>query len=188
LQPLYISDPCYFPPVSILEAAVKSANWNWCDTDQYRKHSFRNACYILTAQGRKLLSVPVRKGKSLQLTRDVLISYDEAWQLKHLRALQTAYGNTTFFPHFIDDLTLILEAKPKYLLDLNLSIVHWLLSIPKYRKICFSMEDHMPEGHISLPLDRRNYEMIKVEPYVQLFSVDNFQNNLSILDKLFQDW
>lgn len=170
-----------------MEAAVRYGSWSWFQDDQYRKHSFRNACYIWTAQGRQLLSVPVRKGKSSQLTRDVLISYDEPWQLKHLRALQTAYGNTTFFLHYIEDIEKLLGKKPKYLLDLNLSIAHWLLSLQKYRGIRFSMVDHRPEEHVDFFIDRRNYELIKVEPYTQLFSVGNFQNNLSILDKLFQD-
>src|SRR5688572_3856586 len=68
--------------------------------ENYSKQSFRNRTEILSANGVLSLSIPVIHTSSKQLTRNLRINYKENWQIRHWRAITSAYNNSPFFEYF----------------------------------------------------------------------------------------
>lgn len=91
----------YFPPVSWFCSLANSNAAYLEQHEHYVKGSYRNRCHIAAVNGVQRLTIPLRKGKNQQQPiREVLIAYDEPWQIQHWRAICTAYGNSPFFEHY----------------------------------------------------------------------------------------
>ena len=72
--------------------------------DTYARQSYRNRYEILSANGVLTLSVPVIRGRHNQTMREVRISNQENWQIRHWRGLTSAYGKSAFFEFFEDNI------------------------------------------------------------------------------------
>src|SRR5688500_13554879 len=68
--------------------------------EHYHKQSFRNRTKILTANGVLELSIPVVKKYDKEIINTIEISYAEAWQIKHWRAISSSYKNSPYFEFF----------------------------------------------------------------------------------------
>lgn len=186
LQPTYFS--------SILQyVAIANADEIIFETeDNFQKQTYRNRCYIYTAQGKQLLNVPVQHSKEIkQKTKEVKIDYKDDWHKQHLKTLKTAYSSSPFYEFYIDDLLPVFEKKIHFLLDLNF-LAHEIvmdalqLEIPTKKTMEYNKE---PEF-----LDLRNLAEDKqkiiynFEQYIQVFSENHgFIPNLSVLDLLFME-
>ncbi len=53
--------------------------------EHYQKQSYRNRCYIRTANKVDVLTVPVQQGTHHQPIRDLKLVTDRGWQLHHWR-------------------------------------------------------------------------------------------------------
>ena len=95
--------------------------------ENYQKKSTRNRARIIGPNGIETLSVPLQKGKTGTLITEVEISYESNWPEKHLQAIKTAYGNSPYYEHYIDELAAIIDSKPKLLFDLNRQLTDYLL-------------------------------------------------------------
>ncbi|GAB3258328.1 WbqC family protein [Larkinella harenae] len=91
--------------------------------EHYGKQSYRNRCYVLTANGIDRLTVPVRNGTHKQLIREVQIDDRQAWRDRQWRCLVTAYSKAPFFEYYADELESVLRRKWDYLFDLNLELL-----------------------------------------------------------------
>ncbi len=180
----------YFPPVSYMQALVRADEVMIECQETYPKQTYRNRCYIYSANGKLPLIVPVIKPNGNQTkTKDILISYEEPWQKNHARALESAYNASPYFLYYRDDIEDILFSHHELLLDLNLDIlrkIFELLGIEKKINLNTRFEKK-PEG-----IDLRNHfspkkeERISFGEYFQVFSTKHgFISNLSILDLLF---
>jgi hypothetical protein len=87
--------------------------------ESFPKQTYRNRSIITTPDGPLMLSVPVKRADSKQLTRDVEISYQQRWQHQHWIALVSAYKRTPYFDYYADFFRPFYERKTKYLIDLN---------------------------------------------------------------------
>lgn len=88
--------------------------------DSFPKQTLRNRCLILSPVGEEImLSVPVKKVESKQLTRDVEISYQQHWQHQHWNAILSAYKKSPYFDYYLDFIRPIYEREFRFLLDLN---------------------------------------------------------------------
>src|SRR4051812_10738280 len=87
--------------------------------EHYQKQSFRNRTQILTANGVLDLSIPVVKKHDKELISTIEISYAEPWQIKHWRAISSAYKNSPYLEFFEDEIKTLYEEKPVYLLEFN---------------------------------------------------------------------
>ncbi len=166
----------YFPPLSHFEAlatgeATIEAN------ESFQKRSTRNRAEIMTADGVKLLPVPIVGGRSVrQPIRDVEVDYTENFGRVHLRSIVTAYRSAPYFDHFFDKIEPLFSLKPKYLFDLNCQITESLLNTLK-----LPGELRFTEEFIGADVPR-----VHSAPYYQTFShLHPFAPNLSILDYLF---
>ena len=103
--------------------------------ENYQKRSFRNRFYILTANGAKSLSIPLKKGKNKQLSIiDVEIAYHDNWEKNHLNAIKSAYGKSPFFEHYFPLILEVYKQKHALLFDFNLktfNVVNEILNLNK---------------------------------------------------------
>jgi len=184
--------PTYFSTIAQYVAIAKSNQIIFEVEDNYQKQTYRNRCYINTANGKHLLNVPVQHQKGVkQKTKDVKIDYKDNWQKQHLKSLKTAYSSSPFFEFYIDDLLPLFEKKVPFLLDLNLEC-HLLimaalqLEIPYKKSENYIMEtDFLDLRNLAIDKNKKTY---KLERYIQVFEQNHgFISNLSILDLLFME-
>lgn len=165
--------------------------------EHYQKQSFRNRCTILSANGPLDLIIPVQNNATKQLTKDVLISYKENWQIKHWRAITSAYRNSPYFEHFEPEISLFYEHKFEYLLEYNTEQIKLLLKLLRVSKSISLSKDYKTELNDSRDLRASIHPKLNFpetdpliqklqKPYYQVFSDKfGFSSNLSILDLFF---
>lgn len=120
----------YLPPVEYFFAIAHSDRVLIEQHEAYQKQSWRSRCRILAAAGPEDLSIPiVKEERRSRPIRDIRIDYSEPWLQHHIRALSAAYNHSAFYDYYADDLLPILQSKPAFLFDLNLSLLEKLLSL-----------------------------------------------------------
>ena len=165
--------------------------------ENYQKQSYRNRARILSANGPLDLSIPVKKKAPKGLTKDIQMSYAEAWQIKHWRAITSAYKNSPYFEHFESEIQPFYTQKHEHLLAYNLLQIQTVLNILKLKKV-IQLTRHYektPEGltdlrekiHPKLDLQRGETPPVPLtHSYYQTFENKfEFVPNLSILDLIF---
>jgi hypothetical protein len=165
--------------------------------ENYQKQSYRNRTLILTANGVLPLSIPVKKRGLKELTRDLQISYSENWQIRHWRAILSAYKNSPFFDYFEDEIHYFYSTRVESLLEYNQQQLQLLLRLLKLKKqILLSAQfEKAAKGITDLRFitdpktDFRGdvrVQAVLSKLYYQTFGDrPGFHPNLSILDLLF---
>lgn len=88
--------------------------------ESFPKQTYRNRCIIVDPVGKPIvLTVPVKRVDSKQLTRDVEISYQTKWQHQHWNAIMSAYKKTPYFDYYQDYIRPLYEKETRWLVDLN---------------------------------------------------------------------
>jgi hypothetical protein len=110
----------YLPPVEYFSVISGADNILIEREENYIKQTYRNRCYILSAHGPQLLSVPVYLG-SLHKTgiKDIRIDYSKRWQQVHLRAMTASYNSSPYFEFYFENFEKIILKNKNFLLDLN---------------------------------------------------------------------
>ena len=161
--------------------------------EQYQKQSYRNRCYVLTANKVDVLTVPVQQGTRHQPIRDLRIDNGQPWQNHHWRSMQAAYGKAPFFEYYAPDFERILRRNTPFLFDLNyelLTLCLNLLGVATPLNLTECYEKMVPPGlfdarsRINPPNAPETYLFYRSESYAQNFG-QNFVPNLSIIDLLF---
>lgn len=189
---MILLQPTYFSPILQYVAIAKSAGIVFETEDNFQKQSYRNRCYIYTAQGKQLLNVPVQHTKEIkQKTKDVKIDYKDDWHKQQLKTLKTAYSSSPFYEFYIDDLLPVFEKKMHFLLDLNF-LAHEImmnalqLEIPTKKTTEYEKKPNILDLRI-LAKDKPKITY-NLDRYIQVFSENHgFIPNLSILDLLFME-
>jgi hypothetical protein len=165
--------------------------------ENFQKQSFRNRTQILTANGILDLSIPVHKKSVKEFTKDIGISYKENWQLKHWRAIISAYKNSPYFEHFETEIGNFYSRKYELLLDYNMDQLRTLLALLKIKKNITLTTEYKKEPKDFLDMREKihpkvNFKsdpeiaVILSKPYYQTFEAKfNFFPDLSTLDLLF---
>ena len=185
--------PTYFPSIAQCIAIAKAESLTFEMHDNFQKQTYRNRTYIYGANGKLQLSVPViHSHKNRQLYKDVKISHEEKWQLKHRKSLEAAYRTSPYFEFYEDELRPLFKIKSDFILDHNLKcfeIITACLQLDVTPKFSTAFDKE--------PLDIKDYryltnsrqeKKIRFEPYTQVFNDKHgYINNLSILDLLFNE-
>lgn len=183
----------YFPSVPYI------ASWVFFDEmvieskESYIKQSFRNRFRIKTANKVVDLIIPIQKGNSNIPIQEIRIDYNQSWIKNHWGAIQAAYGKAPFFEHYGKEVEELLNRKPKFLFDLNLQILEYLLNILGIHKnILFSQK--FEKTYTDSITDLRSIihpkqhcgklSFYKPTEYIQVFG-NQFVKDLSILDLIF---
>lgn len=220
----------YLPPVSYLAAIAEEMDGlsNRTDGDSsleltpsviyieacenYQKQSYRNRCRLYAADGVQDLNIPVvHEGGTHKLPiSEIRIDWSKAWLQQHERAIISAYRTSAYFEYYMDEFFAIYAEKPEKLIDLNTSLLRFMLDKTGISaEIRFTSEFSRDGITFSAPGDNPTKEIhctdlrevihpkrpnsiladLKLEkPYFQVFSQKHgFQSDLSAIDLLFNE-
>lgn len=161
--------------------------------EHYVKQSYRNRCYINTAQGVEMLIVPLTEKHGKTVVSEVLIDYSQKWQNNHWRTIESAYRKAPFFEHYADDLKKILYQEVESLFRLNAALLSFCLkSLRLDARLSESVAYQLPPPVTffdarSLIQAKKPYlerDIYQPASYYQVFG-NRFAENLSVIDLLF---
>jgi hypothetical protein len=188
----------YWPNLHYMFYVLNAENVAIEQFENFQKQSFRNRTTLLSANGPLELSIPIKKRALKELSKDITISYQENWQIKHWRAIESAYKNSPYFDFFEDDIKYFYSQGFENLLLYNyeqLNTVLKLLRLKKQIVLTTNFEAELATNKIDLrstihPKVAFTEDLLALEflmkPYYQTFENKfPFQPNLSILDLLF---
>lgn len=193
---MLLTSSSYLAPVQVyahLYAATEIVEDRY---EHFVKQTYRNRCYIASANGPQALTIPVeRNGRSHTAMRDIRISDHGNWRHLHWTAIRSAYDSSPYFFYYADDFAPLYERRFDFLVDFNEALQHLVLSL-------LSLEAKRPrlsDAYIEQPrpedIDLRFAgpkapaeadPHFHAEPYYQVFGERlGFLPNLSIIDLLF---
>lgn len=159
-----------------------------CET--FPKQTFRNRAVIATGNGPLVLTVPVvRTHGNHTLTRDIGISYQEPWNVRHWRAIVSAYNAAPYFLYYRDELEAILMRRYERLVELNEALTGYL--VRKMKMDCtlscteefFPPADGDPRVEVTAKHPKSDWQF---PAYSQVFdTLYGFMPNVSAIDLLF---
>ena len=219
----------YLPPVSYIAAIAEEMEGLSRRTDgdssieltpsviyieaceNYQKQSYRNRCRIYAADGVQDLNIPVvHEGGTHKLPiSELKIDWSKPWLQQHERAITSAYRTSAYFEYYMDEIFGIFAQKPERLLDLNSSLLRFLLEktgiaadirfTSEYsREGVVAQQEESPAGRI-ICKDLRDVihpkrpdsilaDLALEKPYFQVFAQKHgFQSDLSAIDLLFNE-
>jgi len=189
---LLILSTAYYPPVQYFTEIVRAEKVLLEQNETYPRQTYRNRCYIYSANGSLPLSIPVEKGSFHKIqVRDLKIDNSRKWQREHIHAIRSAYNSASFYEFYSEQLLKPLEGKYKYLIDLNMDILGIILNILEFditiEKTTSFTKDYGDNClDIRYSLSPKNDITYKQNEYFQVFSpVHGFKPNLSIIDLIF---
>lgn len=161
--------------------------------EHFVKQSYRNRCFINTAHGKAMLSIPLTEKHGKVLVKDVRIDYTKKWQNNQWRTIESAYRNAPFYEHYSEEIRRAIYKSYPFLYDLNLHLLSFCLHSLKWGlHTSESVSYVLPpsENIIDLrssisakkPYSERSF--YKPVPYYQVFG-NQFVENLSLIDLLF---
>lgn len=183
----------YLPPIEYF-AHIKEADEILIEKEEnYHKQSYRNRCYIQSANKPQHLTVPVYLG-SLHKThiRDIRIDYSKRWQQVHLGALRSSYSSSPYFIYYFEIFEKIILSDYNYLLDLNMELLGAIMKMVRLeRKINFTSEFISEESgmdDLRYSINPKKRSAYSPKRYLQVFrTMDDFVPGLSIADLLFNE-
>ena len=151
----------------------------------YERQTLANRCYIDSPNGRLMLSIPIEHNSG-QSIKDTRISYKDRWAEQHWQAIKTAYGKTPFFDAIGDDIRLILQQKPAFLLDLNIALSQMIIT---WLRVDIQLLEKPSAEAIKLyaPSPKESLKE-EIPAYPQAFDHKfGFRSNLSVIDLVFNE-
>ena len=159
--------------------------------ENYLKQSYRNRCYILSAHGPQLMTVPVYQG-SLHKTpiKEIRIDYSKRWQQVHIRALVASYSSSPYFEFYFENIEKIISGKNDFLLDLNMGLTQSILKMLKMEINLTYTTNYVPvgtaENDFRYKITPKEKSQFLSKEYIQVFDNGNgFISGLSVLDLIF---
>lgn len=161
--------------------------------EHFVKQTYRNRCYILTAQGPHQLTVPLAGRHGKLHTREVQVDSGNTWRNIHWRTLESAYRKAPFYEHYEGELKNILFRGHDFLLDLNRELLSFCLRhlrVDRDISVSVAYEPDLAFGHADLRMlisDKKSFAtrtFYRPTRYTQVFGSE-FVSNLSLIDLLF---
>ncbi len=125
-----IHQPNFAPWMGYFYKIIKSDIFVFLDDVQYTKRSFINRNKIKTHHGEQYIRLPLhQKGKYKQLISDCkLFNKKESVDIL-IKTISANYGKSKYFNDYIEDFKNILNKETEDIVDINISIIKWILKI-----------------------------------------------------------
>ena len=119
---------CYFGSVEHYALIARSNQLVFDTGEHYQRQSYRTRTSIIGPNGLQELNVSIarRSGEKMPM-HTVGLSYAEPWNRQHVQAIRTAYGQTPWYIHYIDEIEAVLMPKYDRLIDLDLATMRMAL-------------------------------------------------------------
>ncbi|MEQ9423229.1 MAG: WbqC family protein [Cyclobacteriaceae bacterium] len=161
--------------------------------EHFVKQTYRNRCYINSANKVIPLVVPIKSGSRRLPMAEVPIDYRQKWLNSLWSSIQSAYGKSPFYEFYEEEFHSVLFSKPDFLFDLNFKLLTLCLRCLQINlELKLSTGYHLTEDrglndlrskiHPKKPFGDRNF--YRPYSYTQLFG-NNFVPNLSLIDLIF---
>jgi len=186
----FVIPTAYFPNSEYFYQLLQNRNVEISSVEIFQKQTLRNRCVIVNANGLQNLTVPIERNSGEEtLTKNIKISYTEDWIKNHLRSIESAYRRTPYYEYYIDRIEEILSKKHIHLIDLNFELTDFLIDkIGLTCELKISENETEVNPQISEILNPKSNSHFQTQPYIQTFVERfGFQNNLSVLDLLFNE-
>jgi hypothetical protein len=181
----------YLPPTEYF-TVISQADKIFVEREEnYLKQTYRNRCYILSAHGPQLLSVPVYLGSVHKtLIKDIRIDYSKRWQQVHLRALTASYNSSPYFEFYFENIEKIISKNHEFLIDMNMELTEIILIILNLEKKISGTAVFEPEMNLEYDfryiISPKKESLFPAKNYFQVFiNSGSFFPRLSILDLVF---
>ena len=186
---VYIFDLHYFGNINYYITLLNFKNIEFAPQLPFQKGWFSNKCEVASATGTLKLTIPILGGRNQKaLLKDVRIAYHENWRHRHLRAIETCYGNSAFFDFYFLEFDNLFKKHFNFLIDLNLHAHDVVMGILKSNQKYIISEKVLNHNEVlfskfySSNLNTQNFKL----KYEQVFENKNgFIENLSIIDLIF---
>ena len=194
MQTQIIFPTLYLPSTQIFSQIIKHDVLFLESFEHYQKQSIRNRTTILTSNGIQTLTIPIKSNKSKLIT-EIEIANDQNWNANHLKAIKSAYGKSAFFEFYFYQFEKIYLSNHKFLFSLNLDLMTLCLKLLKLKKQLIFTNTYNSIVSNSIYDGRKLFFETSFEEnffsksdilYYQLFG-DEFVNNLSVIDLLFNE-
>lgn len=182
---------CYFGPVELYALLARNAVATIDTGEHYVRQSHRTRTRIAGPNGVQDLSVQIvhDHGRKMPMNT-VRLSRAETWPQQHVHAIRSAYGQSPWFIHFIDDIEAVLLAPHERLVDLDLATMKLALTWLRIPTVLEVSEQYVErtEGMLDLrstfhPKRPLPPAMAPINPYAQVFADRlGFQPGLSVID------
>jgi WbqC-like protein family len=179
-----------FPLVSTSKYLFLKKHILFLSYDDYHKMSFYNRFVVCGSNGLIHLSVPLINGRDQKIPfKDVRICYGEKWQLRHWLTITSCYNRSPYFEYYRDELEKFFKNRWEFLFDWNFATLNWLRQVLKFPAELI-ITAQLVDGSIEDARNKwlpKNFQQVDLGfQYAQVFEEKiGFQNNLSILDLLF---
>lgn len=152
--------------------------------ENFIKQTIRNRCYILCANGKLRLTVPVHKNNHTKI-KNIKICYKQNWIKNHWHSIKSSYGSSPYFLFYENEILKILKQQKKYLIDLNISLQKKIFEILDINPSVTFTTNYSHEND-TFDLRHHSFLVNNLKPYNQVFMNKlSFIPNLSILDLIF---
>lgn len=119
-----IHQPDFMPWLGFFDRWRHSDLYMVLDDAQFLRRGWHHRDKVKTSQGIQWLTVPVmKKDRSIQSIRDVIIDEGHDWRNKHLGTLRHAYGKAPQFHRVFHAVEEIYQHKHERLMDLNMELL-----------------------------------------------------------------
>lgn len=113
--------------LGLVDKISKSDTFVVLDNVQFRKNYYQNRNKIRNRERWVWLTVPIKKHSLNTKIIDIEISYNQKWQEKYFTLLKLSYKDTKYFEKYFPDIKKIIDKKYKYLSDLNIDLIKFIL-------------------------------------------------------------
>lgn len=186
-------EPHYLPSLEFFCAILPYDSVELEQHEYFAKQTLRNRCYINTAHGAQLLSVPLQDRHGKVLLKDVRVEPGKKWRNNHWRTIESAYRKAPFYDYYESDLHEIIFRGHELLFQLNVDLLSFCLRSIGVKKnisasVAFRTEVEKDVFDVRSQIsDKKPFAsrtIYRPNSYYQVFG-NEFVPNLSLIDLLF---